>query len=135
MVTTAATSGNCLGCRQSRGAPEAVPDQDAGRIALLLHRPGRAARSAASPLNVVMGEIAFALPQPGEIKPQNANPAGGESAGDPHGRHRVLAARKTMGENGVGCRGSVRQVEPARQALPLGAREVEDFRPHGHRYG
>ena len=135
MVTTAAMPGSPPGRGQSRGTAEAVPDQDAGRIALLLHRPDRGCQIGDVAAEGGMGEIALALPQPGEVKAKDANAAGGERPRDPHGRHRVLAARKTMGKNGVGCRGSVRQVEPARQALPLRAREVENSRPHGHRYG
>jgi hypothetical protein len=38
-----------------------------------------------------------------------------------------------MGQDRVGGHGSVGQVEPARQALALRTREVEDLRPHGHR--
>jgi hypothetical protein len=134
MVTTAAMSGS-PGRRQSRGAPEAVPDQDPGRIARLLHRADRGCQIGDVAAEGGMGEVAFALPQPGKVEAKDANAAGGERPRDPHRRHRVLAACKTMGKDGVGCRGSARQVEPARQALPLGPREVENFRPHGHRYG
>jgi hypothetical protein len=123
------------GCRQSRGAPEAMPDQDPRRMARLLHRPDGGCQVGDVAAEGGMGEVAFALPQPGEVKAKDADPPGGERPRDPHRRHRVLAARKTMGKNGVGGRGSVRQVEPARQALPLGAREVENFRPYGHCYG
>lgn len=123
------------GSGQGRGAPEAVADQDPRRMAFLFHRTCRGDQVGDVPAERGIGKVAGALSETGEVEPQNADPAGGERPGDPHGSHRGLAAREAVGEDRKGMRRSVRQVEPARQALPMRAWEAEDLRPPGHRYG
>src|SRR5207244_3179005 len=69
--------------------------------------------------------VAFARAQPGEVEPQDADPAVNETACDPSRSGNLLRARKAVGEQRVRDRLGPGKIEPSAQAVAARAAERE----------
>ena len=87
---------------EHRGASQAVPDQEAGRLALPPQEVRRRHEIVQVGGEVGLGEVPLALADAGEVEPEHRDPPLGQGAADPAGGLDVLGAGEAVGEDRVG---------------------------------
>jgi len=107
-----------------------MADDQAGRMALCAHMGEGRPEVGDVGAEIAVGEIAAAAAEAGEIETHGGDAALGQRGGDA-GRHMdVLAAGEAMGEQRIGARRSLRQIQTRGQRMALRTRKLEPFDRH-----
>ena len=131
MVATAPRLGDTMGRRQHRRAPQAVADQDLRSPQALAHEVGRRHQVVEVGGEVGGGEIALALPQPGEVEAQHRDPLVDQRRADAAERLEVFRAGEAVREQGPGVGLERRPVDATGEPLATSTGKVDASRLHG----
>ncbi len=110
-----------------------MPDQNLGCFELAFEELGGGHQVGHVGREIGVREVALALTQPGKIKAQHGDARVGHGAADVGHGFVVLAARKTVSEQGVGAwLPVIRGVKPCRETGPCPVFEEELLKSHVH---
>ncbi|HEX4508685.1 MAG TPA: hypothetical protein VH328_01335 [Burkholderiaceae bacterium] len=71
------------------------------------------------------------MSEPREIEAKDADAGHAQRPRDAHGCDRILGAGEAMREEREGLRPVFREIQPARELLPVGTDEIEGLHAHG----